>query len=372
MKPKIGRNAPCWCGSGKKFKNCHRNRESAPRRTIQDTIETIRAAYAQKVCLHPDPSTCNRGIIKAHSIQQNGGLSRIAVKGKVYGIRENNVGDFSKNKGLLAPKLVGTGNASTFTGMCGFHDDQTFAPIEKKPFVACPEHAFLLAYRHFCKEVFTKRAATQLFPSLRTTDASQPFETQVAFQRFVDEMQGGFDQGHQYVETIKNSYDNALLCNDHSAIHYYVIRIKEVPDVLCCSGNFPIFDFEGNTLQRLLDNKLPDHVTFSIIASDAGGAVVFSWLGDCPCSESLVKSLHNLPDTDIGDAVVRHAFEYSENIYMFPTWWDNLDRSNILALRRRSTKAGNVTIKRENDCLVDDGFNYVNWTVTSRESNLTL
>jgi preprotein translocase subunit SecA len=21
--PKIGRNAPCWCGSGKKFKKCH-------------------------------------------------------------------------------------------------------------------------------------------------------------------------------------------------------------------------------------------------------------------------------------------------------------------------------------------------------------
>jgi preprotein translocase subunit SecA len=22
-KPKIGRNDPCWCGSGKKYKNCH-------------------------------------------------------------------------------------------------------------------------------------------------------------------------------------------------------------------------------------------------------------------------------------------------------------------------------------------------------------
>jgi len=21
--PKIGRNDPCWCGSGKKFKKCH-------------------------------------------------------------------------------------------------------------------------------------------------------------------------------------------------------------------------------------------------------------------------------------------------------------------------------------------------------------
>ena len=372
MEPRLGRNDPCWCGSGKKYKKCHLNRESAPRRTIQEVIGTAQAVYAQEVCLHPDPSTCNRGIIKAHSVQQNGGLSRIAVKGKVYGIRENNVGDLSKHNGLLAPKLVGVGRASTFTGMCGFHDDQTFAPIEKKPFVACPEHAFLLAYRHFCKEVFTKRAAANLLSLLRTSDAGQPFDMQVALQRRVDVMQGGFDQGHRDTETIKSSYDKALLAKDYSAVRYYVVRFKEVPDVLCCSGNFPVFDFEGNTLQRLLDDKLPDHVTFSIIATDAGGAVVFSWLGDCQCSERLVKSVNKLPDADIADAVVRHAFEYCENIYIFPTWWDALDQAKKMALGRRSTEAANVTVERKNNCLMYDGFNYVNWTVTVRESNLTL
>ncbi|HEX9654043.1 MAG TPA: SEC-C metal-binding domain-containing protein, partial [bacterium] len=28
---KIGRNDPCWCGSGKKFKRCHLGREDMPR-----------------------------------------------------------------------------------------------------------------------------------------------------------------------------------------------------------------------------------------------------------------------------------------------------------------------------------------------------
>jgi hypothetical protein len=344
----------------------------APRRTIQEVIETAQAAYAQKVCLHPDQKSCNRGIIKAHSVQQNGGLSRIAMKGKVYGIRENNVGDLSKTNGLLAPKLVGVGQASTFTGLCGFHDDQTFAPIEKKPFVSCPEHAFLLACRHFCKEVFTKRAAANLFPHLWTGDRGQPLEMQFALQRFVDVMQEGFGQGYKDAETIKASYDKALLAKDFSAVRYYMVRFKDVPDVLCCSGNFPMFDFEGNALQRLLENKLPDHVTFSIIATDTGGAAVFSWLDDCPCSERLLKSLHKLPDADIGDAVVRHAFEYCENIYISPTWWDGLDDKKKMALRRRSTDAANVTVARKNNCLMYDGFNYGNWTVTARETNLTL
>ncbi|WP_217908963.1 SEC-C metal-binding domain-containing protein [Vreelandella maris] len=26
-KNKIGRNDPCWCGSGKKYKRCHKDRE---------------------------------------------------------------------------------------------------------------------------------------------------------------------------------------------------------------------------------------------------------------------------------------------------------------------------------------------------------
>src|SRR5690606_11828145 len=28
-KPKVGRNEPCWCGSGKKYKNCHYREDSA-------------------------------------------------------------------------------------------------------------------------------------------------------------------------------------------------------------------------------------------------------------------------------------------------------------------------------------------------------
>ena len=28
-KPKVGRNDPCWCGSGKKYKNCHMREDQA-------------------------------------------------------------------------------------------------------------------------------------------------------------------------------------------------------------------------------------------------------------------------------------------------------------------------------------------------------
>jgi hypothetical protein len=27
VRPKLGRNEPCWCGTGKKYKACHLNRD---------------------------------------------------------------------------------------------------------------------------------------------------------------------------------------------------------------------------------------------------------------------------------------------------------------------------------------------------------
>ncbi|HWR37480.1 MAG TPA: SEC-C metal-binding domain-containing protein [Clostridia bacterium] len=62
-KKKQGRNAPCWCGSGKKYKNCHlgtdavaeanRNRPSVPRGRdifeIRDSILSPRQLRSDEV-----------------------------------------------------------------------------------------------------------------------------------------------------------------------------------------------------------------------------------------------------------------------------------------------------------------------------------
>jgi hypothetical protein len=48
---------------------------------------------------------------------------------------------------------VGRREASTFTGLCGQHDQMLFEPIEKEPLrIADRQHAFLLAYRAVLKE----------------------------------------------------------------------------------------------------------------------------------------------------------------------------------------------------------------------------
>ena len=62
--------------------------------------------------------------------------------------------------------LRGIRQASTFTGYCAYHDDELFAPIEKRALQVNEHHAFLLAYRAMGKEIFNN----QIIPSLMMWD----------------------------------------------------------------------------------------------------------------------------------------------------------------------------------------------------------
>ncbi len=48
---RIGPNDLCWCGSGKKFKRCHRDRSDQARLTTQEIHEGQQQAAAIRTCL---------------------------------------------------------------------------------------------------------------------------------------------------------------------------------------------------------------------------------------------------------------------------------------------------------------------------------
>jgi SEC-C motif len=76
---KMGRNDPCWCLSGRKWKDCHREREFQKPINVFQVSQMMYEEFAKGYCLHPEasPETCSK-IINAHTIQRNGGLSAIA------------------------------------------------------------------------------------------------------------------------------------------------------------------------------------------------------------------------------------------------------------------------------------------------------
>jgi hypothetical protein len=168
---KVGRNDPCWCGSGEKYKRCHEDREKAAPVNPFALEQQHKRILGKKLCLHPEASErkCSGSIVKAHTVQRSGGLSRIAVDGHVL-VFDSSIATMLANRGALVPERIGINRASTFTGFCGYHDSSTFVEIEQKPSQATPKQNTLLGYRGLCRELFVKSAAYEALPLLRQTD----------------------------------------------------------------------------------------------------------------------------------------------------------------------------------------------------------
>ena len=376
MAKKIGRNELCWCGSGRKYKHCHLYRSQETPVPVHEIQAKISKVYNRRYCLHPQAGkqTCKGDIIRAHSVQKSGGLKRIARNGHVYNFIPNLM-DTSNKLNVHEPKLIGVQSASTFTGFCGFHDNKTFEPIEKHPFQSGQHHAFLLGYRALCRELFLKKANLELVPYHRNFDKGKSQADQIEIQKTINSVEYGIDVGVNFMQHHKNAYDEVLLNSDFSQFRYYAIEIAHTPSFLCSAITQPQYDFNGNLLQNVtIENihLLFDHITFSIIATDYGGVIIFGWLGKSNSAKKFIKSLNAIPDDLLPDAITRFTFEYFENVYVSPEWWDSLDDVAQQKLVFRQMTETSPDRRRTAECLKDDGLRIVSWKVIARKTNLRL
>jgi len=191
----------------------------------------------------------------------------------------------------------------------------------------------------------------------------------------VDAFESGSSRALADLEHYKNLYDQRLLSEDYSDTNYYIIRFASIPDIMCSAVLFPEVDFHGNVLQDLLRigsiSERGAHLTYSLIATDEGGAAVFSWIGDDLAPIQFVNSLDKLKDQEIPNALLRFNFEFFENTAISPDWWDNLTMEQQQLISNRLSKAVSFNTERKPDCLVDDGLRAVTWSVISRETNLS-
>ncbi len=326
---KFGRNSPCWCGSGKKYKHCHLDREKLPKVTLDELLKSTKRLLAKKYCLHPlaSETDCNGGIIRAHTIQRSGGLSRIARDGHIYGFIPDIV-KMVKGDDYLEPVLLGISKASAFTGFCQKHDNDTFKPLEIIPFSFTPQQCFLLSYRALCKEVFAKnllRCSTEI---MRQQDKGKDIYAQMEIQEFANNMNIGAEVSFRELTLSKQDYDKCLLEHNYADFKYLVIRIDRVPEVMCSGLFYPEISFNNSQIQDLADiDAFPEHLTCSVIAAEAGGAIVFGWLPHkTTIAELFIDSLRKIDNTDIPSAIVRFIFSTFENTFFSPDWWDTLPK----------------------------------------------
>jgi hypothetical protein len=366
---KIGRNDPCWCGSGRKFKHCHLDREKQEPIPTWEAESELRKAFSINTCSAPLTwrSECSKQISKAHTVPKSGSLERIARAGHVYSFVPN-LRSLSKNQGILVPQLIGINRASTFTGFCSRHDDAIFAPLEKTNFAGTAEQCFLLAYRAQTREAFTKEAAMSLKSLRHNADRGSPVIDQAAIQAFNFFHETGLAAGLRDTAHYKSVYDDVLLNARFEDVRAYIIEIDGAPPVMCSGGVFPEQDFEGTNLQDVADLKMTPHLlNFAAFYAGTCGAVVFAWLpeSDRTCQE-LISSLDRVPDRDLTDSLLRFFFEFCENVHIQPAWWEHLPSSTRDSVQKRVTSSANPIKGRQDGCLTDDGVRFPPWVIRQR------
>jgi hypothetical protein len=199
-------------------------------------------------------------------------------------------------------------------------------------------------------------------------DSGQPLEIQIPIQRFANAFLAGAKAGLDDLQKIKSTYDRILEHANFEQVRYYTLLFDTYPDILCSGGFWPEYDFKGSKVQNPITPD-PDGIQFSLITTDKGGAAVFTWVKNRGISEKFIESLDSIPNSDLPHAIIRFVFEYFENTYLRPSWWENLSMDIRKKLHNRM--AQNVMIHNA-DCLIDDGLRTVNWRVNSRRTNFSI
>ncbi|WP_189407424.1 SEC-C domain-containing protein [Mesorhizobium sp. M1A.F.Ca.ET.072.01.1.1] len=363
-----GRNEKCWCGSGRKFKHCHLHREEQVPLQPWEAEKAFREEFRTPLCSAPtaDHQQCSGKIIRAHTVPRSGSLNRIARDGHVYAFVPS-LQNLTKYNGKLEPELVGVRSASTFTGFCSTHDDAIFAPLEKAVFSATPEQCFLLGYRAFAREAYTKESAARMLPVQRSADRGRDISDQVGMQMFNKLYEVGIAAGLADTRAQKAEYDRLLLQRDFASVRAYVVEFLEPPPVMCAAGWMPSTDFAGDMLQDLAAPGRLASMSFTSFATGSGGAVVFQWLAcDDEVCDRFARSVEAIDDAELSSAMVRLMFEYFENVHISPNWWESLPAETSVSLVERMARSANPFRSQIAKPLLDDGVNVGEWKITRR------
>ena len=367
---RLGRNDPCWCGSGAKYKYCHLNRGRDAPLSHQTIITDIQQATKSRGCFHPHASSsaCGGKTIQSHSIPESA-LRQIAESGHLLSL-QGGYDVFLKTEGDLRLKRVGIHSASAFPAFCELHDSSTFRPIEANSFIACPEHAFLSSYRALCRELFFFLARKQM--PLAQLDRGLVPEGQRRIQALAAAQEAQDDLGLLSLQQLKSMYDAALVTHDFSTMSFYAVSFDKAPDIMMTSMFAPFVDFAGRRIRHEdVLGTTNDHCILSLFASATRGWFQIAWLGESQAGAAFAKSLADLPDNDVPDAVTRLVFTHFENTYFRPSWWASLPQEGREALRRRRWNPSNPFAPVPDDYLRPDGHTYVHWRPTARHSAIT-
>lgn len=352
----VNKNQPCYCGSKRKYKNCHGKPGGHTTLRLGELYDVRDASYSEERCLDVLAGVnCSDKIVSAHSLQKNGTLSVIASNNCVY-----NFDPHFKQSKIECPYLMNIETASAWPMFCEKHDRETFLPIEDKPFQATDEQVFLFAYRALCWELYSKQAEVVCKRRLEPL-GQKDFFGQGATT--LAEAMAGLDR----IEQVKRRYDKMLLRNDYSSVEYCLFSCNTTPEIATSGFFAPGLDLKGNVFPppRMVPPP-PYRLALSVIPASDGGFVLLSWLRNDTNCRLFAESVFELTDDLIPNAVTQVAFEFTDNTYASPQWWDALAEDGQRMVLRYAV--GNMALPALNPSryLLDRQLSVATWSVKSR------
>jgi hypothetical protein len=371
-------NDPCWCLSGKKWKKCHKLREYEKEITWNEFKARADVALKEEVCLHPAaPVGCAAKIIRAHTVQRGGGLKYIADGNYVLSAKdeilrlsehEGELVRVAEGKAPFNPLRVNIKKASTFYGFCANHDGPLFAPVEMASWSPTKNNSFLLSFRAMAYEAYFAIAATTRNEVARQTwDRGLAFEQQGPIQQRLFDRKFGLEMRVRDSKAWKSGYDHAYNTADYSTYRFALLNFQPTLPIVVCGAFHVDFDFQGKQLQKLgLQCSDYEHLTLNITATQDRCIVVFGWIGsDQGPPAQFVRSFLELPDSRKSHLLIQLAFEYLENTYINPLWWDQLSMQQKRSIQDRIFHFTAAHPGRKQNALVDDGACWFDSKVTA-------
>jgi hypothetical protein len=328
---KMGRNRPCWCLSGVKYKHCHFHREEQNAINVFQIEAKYLDEFQNGYCSYPNQTAdpCSLTISDAHTIQRRGGLAAIAENGHVLTVLPK-MKELIKTNGNPSPREVGVGKASVFPGFCSKHDDVIFKSVEGKSLILNKDSAFLFSYRAIAFERFKKEAQLRGAEAQREADRGKPFSIQCLVQEQVNAMIFGIQLGARDVNLWKEKFDQQLLSGGRDDFHFLATKFNCVLPIVGCCAFHPQFDLQGNLLQQLARDGVDyEHIALTVTSFDGQTIMVLGWIGsqDGP-AHVLMDSYQKVADDRKADALIRLLLIHTENLFLQPSWWCGLSAAN--------------------------------------------
>jgi len=323
-------------------------------------------------CLHYQAGDRCNEIIKAHSIQNNGVLSKIANEKKVIYALSKNMSDFEKNDGNLGFRKYSIHKFSIFRGFCGNHDNDLFKPIDTSYFKSGnQQQVFLYAYRSLAKELFDKENALTLW-----VDILEDVKDNIGLSKSISLQIDGTKNSLNSLNIQKKIYDDVLKNETYDDMR--CVSFNSTDESIMAFSNilYPDYDFMGNIIQDLSNTNTKntfDLITFCSVPIEKGWSFIFSWhkSSDNSCL-AFIQSLKEMmkQEYSLGDLLFKFILLNSENFAFSPTWWESLSEDNQKEISQAISNMMHPTMAIREHYSMNGLDNISNWDFETIDHNL--